>query len=135
MPRPLVPDFLVKWRESSGKIRSVGLSQDGGKEKHMGNALQNQQERAELNMPCSGASSVKSGAGTEKAGWDCQGSGHPGARDGRQRGPGEVQHGQNQGGSQSRVRLGLRVTFEFLHLFKIRFYWLIVCGGRRLWWK
>lgn len=106
MPRPLVPDFLAKWRESSGKIRSVGLSQDGGKEKHMGNALQNQQERAELNMPCSGASSVKSGAGTEKAGWDCQGSGHPGARDGRQRGPGEVQHSQNQGGVPEQSQVG-----------------------------
>lgn len=36
-------------------------------------------------------------------------------------------------GSQSRVRLGLRVTFEFLHLFKICFYLLIVRGGGRLW--
>lgn len=40
---------------------------------------------------------------------------------------------QNQGGVQSRVRLGLRVTFEFLHLFKICFYLLIVHGGGRLW--
>ena len=116
MPRPLVPDFLAKWRESSGKIRSVGLSQDGGKEKHMGNALQNQQERAELNMPCSGASSVK--PGTADKGVQVRSS-----------------TAKTREGSQSRVRLGLRVTSEFLHLFKIRFYWLIVCGGRRLWWK
>lgn len=38
-------------------------------------------------------------------------------------------------GSQSRVRLGPRVTFEFLHLFKICFYSLIVCGGGRFWWE
>lgn len=105
MPRPLVPD-LAKQRESSGKMRGVGLSQDGGKEKHTENALQNQQERAELNMPCSGASSVKSGAGTEKSGWDCQGSRHPGARDGQQRGPGEVQHSQNQGGVLEQSQVG-----------------------------
>ena len=42
---------------------------------------------------------------------------------------------KNGEGPQSRVWLGLSVTFEFLCLLEMQLHALMVCGGRMLWWE
>lgn len=77
---------------------------------------------------------MKPGAGTEKAGWDCGGSGE--SRDGLTKASRwRSSTAKNGAGSQSRACLGLRVTSELLCLLEIQFDSPMVREGRVLWWE